>query len=63
MSLALLIARAIVAMPQVLKLFIQVSEAISKEARERADTQRHTAHRDLIDSLRLSDESDRKPGA
>jgi hypothetical protein len=57
MSLALLIARAIVAMPQALKLFIQISDAISKEALERKDTERHTAHHELIHSLGLSDDS------
>jgi hypothetical protein len=58
MSIAILIARAIVAMPQALKLFIQISNAISKEALERKDTERYIAHDELIHSLGLSDDAE-----
>jgi hypothetical protein len=50
-----LIARVILAAPSLLKLFIQISDEVSKQALKRKDTDRFESHSRLIGSLSLSD--------
>lgn len=63
MSLLILIARAIISVPAFLEIFLKLSNVISKEALERADTERFDSHSELIRSLRLSNPSEDEQGS